>query len=65
MSNEIMQYNREIAETAKREYEIQHNQPTLPSSSHAIKLKNHALLATKSDFFICATVMHTFSCFSV
>jgi hypothetical protein len=64
-SNEIMQCNREIAETAEREYEIQHNQPTPPSSSHAIKLKNHALLATKSDFFICATVMHTFSCFSV
>jgi hypothetical protein len=35
--NEIVQYDRVIAETAKRESEIQHDQTAPPSSSNAIK----------------------------
>jgi hypothetical protein len=53
--NEIVQCDRAIAETAKHEYEIQHNQTTL-SSSNAIKLKSHTILATQSDLFLPTTV---------
>jgi hypothetical protein len=69
--NEIMQCDRAIAETAKREYEIQHASPlkldqTAPSSSStAIKLKSHAMLATKSELDVPATVdapFHTLVC---
>jgi hypothetical protein len=44
--NKIVQCDRAIAKTAKRESEIQHNQTAPPSSSNAIKLKSHAMLAT-------------------
>jgi hypothetical protein len=53
--NEIVQCDRAIAETARRESEIQHASPVkheqrAPSSSfNAIKLKSCAMLATKSD----------------
>jgi hypothetical protein len=56
MSNEIMQCDRAIAETAKHESEIQHDQPAPHLSSNAIKLKSHAMLATRSDLFVPATV---------
>jgi hypothetical protein len=56
MPNEIVQCDRAIAETAKRESEIQHDQAAPPSSSNAIKLKSHAMLATWSDLFIPTTV---------
>jgi hypothetical protein len=56
MPNEIVQSDRAIAETAKRESEIQHDQTIPPSSSNAIKLKNHAMLATRSDLFVPTTV---------
>jgi hypothetical protein len=54
--NEIMQYDRAIAEIAKRESEIQHDQTTPPSSSIAIKFKSPAMLATRSDLFVPITV---------
>jgi hypothetical protein len=54
--NEIVQCDRVIAETAKRESEIQHDQTTPPSSSNAIKLKSRAILATRSDLFVPTTV---------
>jgi hypothetical protein len=44
--NKIVQCDRAIAKTAKREYENQHDQTAPPSSSNAIKLKSHAMLAT-------------------
>jgi hypothetical protein len=52
----IVQCHRVIAKIAKRESEIQHDQTTPHSSSTAIKLKSHAMLATWSDLFIPATV---------
>jgi hypothetical protein len=55
-SNEIMQCDRVIADTTKRESEIQHDQTAPPSCSNAIKLKSHAVLATRSDLFIPTTV---------
>jgi hypothetical protein len=54
--NEIVQYDRAIAKTAKRESEIQYDQTAPPSSSNAIKLKIRAMLATRSDLFIPTTV---------
>jgi hypothetical protein len=54
--NESVQCDRVIAEIAKRESEIQHDQTAPPSSSNAIKLKSHAMLATRSDLFIPTTV---------
>jgi hypothetical protein len=60
--NEIVQCNRAIAETARREYEIQHAFPVKleqrapSSSSNAIKLKSHAMLATKSDLAVSTNV---------
>jgi hypothetical protein len=56
MPNEIMQCDRAIAETVKREYEIQHDQTPPPSSSNAIKLKIHAMLATRSELFVPTTI---------
>jgi hypothetical protein len=54
--NEIVQCNRAIAEMAKCESEIQHDQTSQPSSFNAIKLKSRAILATRSDLFIPTTV---------
>jgi hypothetical protein len=54
--NKIVQCDRAIAEMAKHESEIQHDQTTPPSSSNAIKLKSRAMLATRSDLFIPTTV---------
>jgi hypothetical protein len=54
MPNEIVQCDRAIAKTAKRESEIQHDQTT-PLSSNA-KLKSRAMLATQSDLFVLTTV---------
>jgi hypothetical protein len=54
--NEIMQCDKTIAKTAKCESKIQHDQIAPPLSSNAIKLKNHALLATRFDLFIPTTV---------
>jgi hypothetical protein len=56
MSNEIVQCDRAIAETAKHESKNQHDQTTPPSSSNAIKLKSHAMLATRSNLFVPPTV---------
>jgi hypothetical protein len=56
MPNEIVQCDRAIADTTKRESEIQHDQTAPPSSSNAIKLKSRAMLATQSDLFIATTV---------
>jgi hypothetical protein len=50
--NEIVQCDRVIADTAKRESEIQCDQTAPPLSSNAIKLKSRAMLATRSDLFI-------------
>jgi hypothetical protein len=54
--NEIVQCDRAIAETAKCESEIQHDQTAPPSSSNAIKLKSCTMLATQSNLFIPTTV---------
>jgi hypothetical protein len=56
MPNEIVQCDRAIAKIAKREYEIQDDQTTPPSSSNAIKLKHCAMLATRSDLFVPTTI---------
>jgi hypothetical protein len=56
--NEIVQCDRAIAETARRESEIQHASPVKleqrapSSSSNAIKLKSCAMLTTKSDLAV-------------
>jgi hypothetical protein len=54
--NEIVQCDRAITETAKREYENQHDQTATPLSSNAIKLKSRAMLATRSDLVVPPTV---------
>jgi hypothetical protein len=54
--NEIVQCDRAIAETAKREFENQHDQTSPPLSSNAIKLKSHAMVATRSDLVVPTTV---------
>jgi hypothetical protein len=60
--NEIVQCDRAIAQTARRESEIQHASPVkleqrAPSlSSNAIKLKSRAMLATKSDIVVSTSV---------
>jgi hypothetical protein len=56
MPNEIVQCDRTIAETAKHESEIQHDQTAPPLSSNAIKLKSRTILAIRSDLFIPTTV---------
>jgi hypothetical protein len=60
--NEIVQCDRAIAETARRESGIQHASPVKheqrapSSSSNVIKLKSHAMLATKSDLAVCTNI---------
>jgi hypothetical protein len=60
--NEIVQCDRAIAKIARRESEIQHaslvkhEQRASSSSSHAIKLKNRAMFATKSDLVVSTNV---------
>jgi hypothetical protein len=60
--NEIVQCDRAIAETARRESEIQHaslvqlEQRAPSSSSNAIKLKSRAMLATKSVLTVSTNV---------
>jgi hypothetical protein len=60
--NEIVQCDRAIAQTARQEFEIQHASPIKleqrapSSSSNAIKLKSHAMLATKSDLVVSTNV---------
>jgi hypothetical protein len=58
--NKIVQCDKAIAETAKHESKIQHDQTAPPLSSNAIKLKSHAMLATWSDLFIPTTIDATF-----
>jgi hypothetical protein len=58
--NEIVQCDRAIAETTKRESKIQHDQTVTPSSSNAIKLKSHAMLTTWFDLFIPTTIDASF-----
>jgi hypothetical protein len=66
-----VQCDRAIAETARRESEIQHASPVKyeqrapSSSSNAIKLKSRAMLATKSDIAVSTNVdisLHTLVC---
>jgi hypothetical protein len=60
--NEIVQCDRAIAETPRRESEIQHASPVKleqrapSSSSNAIKLKSRDMLATKSDLAVSTNV---------
>jgi hypothetical protein len=60
--NEIVQCDRAIAETARRESEIQHASPVKLEqrapylSSNAIKLKSRAMLATKSNLIVSTNV---------
>jgi hypothetical protein len=60
--NEIVQCDRAIAETIRRESKIQHASPVkheqrAPSlSSNAIKLKSRAMLVTKSDLTVSTNV---------
>jgi hypothetical protein len=54
--NEIVQCDRAVADTTKRESKIQYDQTTPPLSSNAIKLKSRTMLATRSDLFIPTTV---------
>jgi hypothetical protein len=54
--NEIVQCDRVIAETAKRESENQHDQTAPHSNFNAIKLKGHAMLPTRSDLVVPPTV---------
>jgi hypothetical protein len=58
MPNEIVQCDRAIAEMAKRESEIQHDQITPPSSSNAIKLQSRAMLDTGLIFLFLPLLMH-------
>jgi hypothetical protein len=67
--NEIMQCDRAIVETARRESEIKHTSPVKleqrapSSSSNAIKLISHAMLATKSDLAVSTDVsFHALVC---
>jgi hypothetical protein len=60
--NEIVQCDRAIAETTRRESEIQHASPVKLEqrasslSSNAIKLKNRVMLATKSNLVVSTNV---------
>jgi hypothetical protein len=60
--HEIVQCDRAIAKTARRESEIQHASPIKleqrapSSSSNAIKLKSRAMLATKSNLAISTNI---------
>jgi hypothetical protein len=54
--NEIVQCDRAIVETAKRESENQLDQIAPPLSSNAIKLKSRAMLSTRCDLVVPPTV---------
>jgi hypothetical protein len=54
--NEIVQCDWAIAETTKRESENQHDQTAPPLCSNAIKLKSHAMLATRSNLVVPPTI---------
>jgi hypothetical protein len=56
MPNEIVQCDRVIAEMAKRESEIQHDQTAPPLSSNTIKLKSRAMVAIRSNLFVPAPI---------
>jgi hypothetical protein len=58
--NEIVQCDKTITKTAKRESEIQHDQTTPPTSSNAIKLKSRAMFATQFDFLFLPLLIHLF-----
>jgi hypothetical protein len=64
---EIVQCDWLVAETARRESEIQHASPVKleqrapSSSSNAIKLKSRAMLATKSDLVVSTNVDVSFN----
>jgi hypothetical protein len=64
--NEIVQCDRAIVETARRESDIKHassvklEQIAPSSSSNAIKLKSRAMLATKSDLTVSTNVDASF-----
>jgi hypothetical protein len=67
--NEIVQCDRAIAETARRESKIQHTSPVKleqrapSSSSNAIKLKSRAMLAKKYELVVSTDVsFHTLVC---
>jgi hypothetical protein len=67
--NEIMQCDRAITETAKRESKIQHTssvkleQRASSSSSNTIKLKSHAMVAIKYDLTVSTNVsFHALIC---
>jgi hypothetical protein len=66
MPNEIVQCDRAIAETTRRESKIQHASPIKleqrapSSSSNAIKLKSRAMLATTSDLAVSTIVAASF-----
>jgi hypothetical protein len=65
--NEIVQCDWLVAETARRESEIQHASPVKleqrapSSSSNTIKLKSRAMLATKSDLVVSTNVDVSFN----
>jgi hypothetical protein len=61
--NEIVQCDRAIAETAKCESKIQHDQTAPPLSSNVIKLKSRAMLVTRFDLFVPSTVDAPFDVF--
>jgi hypothetical protein len=58
--NEIVQCDRAIAETAKRESKNQLDQKAPPSSSNSVKSKSCAMLATQSDLVVPPIVDATF-----
>jgi hypothetical protein len=67
--NEIVQCDRAITETARRESEIQHTSPVKleqrapSSSSNAIKLKSRAMLIINSDLAVSTDVsFHALVC---
>jgi hypothetical protein len=65
MPNKIVQCDRMITETAKRESENQHDQTAPPSGANAIKLKSRAMLANRSNLFVPPTIdvpLHALVC---
>jgi hypothetical protein len=59
--NKIVQCDRTLAETAKREYEIQHDQIASPLNSNAIKLKVILCLLPGLIFLFLPLLMHLFT----
>jgi hypothetical protein len=57
---EIVQCDRAITKIAKHESETQQHTTATPSSSNAIKLKRHAMIATKSNLLPLPLLMHHF-----